>query len=554
MRLNSESGFRNRAYGIASKPQEAVKTEAYTDDGSASMDALKEDLKQYYESLGKYVEVGNYRPEEGRIGFYLTVSKSRSNPKIDVISFFYNTNTGKYAVTYNRGTKFFTDTESLKKYTKGLRLKTESARKCEALKLRVESTNQDYIIDKKQYGRIKSAVKKFFSGDRDSYRSGNWVVTMGGYDLVASLEYYEPYGTYSICGIFDDNGEYEIKDYHNSEFDFPFFSPADPIKAALDELNISSRIQENVERGIHESARGSKIPCDLVSAFVILRDYADVEDCYINEDHRLLVDIADAMYNVGKNVVDSFDDEYMEIYNRYGKAYFNKVLADINALDSQVSRDNVNDLIADVNGRLSAFDGGLDEALLIREQDTKIEVENPGVLEVPEGKNVDDLPLSHFVKLANKKGLSKITRALNNLQVWNKNSDPKLSKWAGDMIDKLKKKLGKEESVRFTESVDNQMYGYKLYNDMTDETFFVLADNKSDAVKYGKKLATIYAQEDVDELLNSFYEELPSRIIITDPEYDTLTRDRKSGNWTATLDSTGNDVEIITVGEYNSRF
>ena len=89
---------------------------------------------------------------------------------------------------------------------------------------------------------------------------------------------------------------------------------------------------------------------------------------------------------------------------------------------------------------------------------------------------------------------------------------------------------------------------------MTDETFFVLADNKSDAVKYGKKLATIYAQEDADELLNSFYEELPSGIIITDPEYDTLTRDRESGNWTAVLDSTGNDVEIITVGEYNSRF
>ena len=441
MRLNSESGFRNRAYGMASKPQDAVKAEAYTDDGSASMDALKEDLKQYYESLGKYVEVGNYRPEEGRIGFYLTISKSRSNPKIDVISFFYNTNTGKYAVTYNRDTKFFTDTESLKKYTKGLRLKTESARKCEALKLRIESTY-----------------------------------------------------------------------------------------------------------------RGSKIPYDLVSAFVILRDYADVEECYINEDHRLLVDIADAMYNVGKNVVDGFDDGYTEIYNRYGKSYFNKVLADINALDSQVSRDNVNDLIADVNGRLSAFDSGLGEALLIHEQDTKIEVENPGVLEVPEGKNVDDLPLSHFVKLANKKGLSKITRALNNLQVWNKNDDPKLSKWAGDMIDKLKKKLGKEESIRFTESVDNQMYGYKLYNDMTDETFFVLADNKSDAVKYGKKLATIYAQEDADELLNSFYEELPSRIMITDPEYDTLTRDRKSGNWAAVLDSTGEDVEIITVGEYNSRF
>ena len=82
----------------------------------------------------------------------------------------------------------------------------------------------------------------------------------------------------------------------------------------------------------------------------------------------------------------------------------------------------------------------------LREQDVEIDVKHEGILEVPEGKNVDDLPLSHFEKLAKKKGLSKITKALNNLQVWNKNDDPKLSKWAGDMIDKLNKKLKKDEA------------------------------------------------------------------------------------------------------------
>ena len=84
----------------------------------------------------------------------------------------------------------------------------------------------------------------------------------------------------------------------------------------------------------------------------------------------------------------------------------------------------------------------------LHEQDVEIEVKHEGVLEVPEGKNVDDLPLSHFEKLAKKKGLGKITKALNNLQVWNKNDDPKLSKWAGDMIDKLNKKLKKDESIK----------------------------------------------------------------------------------------------------------
>jgi len=89
-------------------------------------------------------------------------------------------------------------------------------------------------------------------------------------------------------------------------------------------------------------------------------------------------------------------------------------------------------------------------------EDVEIEVKNTGVLEVPENKNVDELPIKHFVALANKKGLSTVTRALNNLQVWNKNKDPKLSKWAGDMIDKVTKRFEnkKNESYENIHSYD----------------------------------------------------------------------------------------------------
>ena len=80
----------------------------------------------------------------------------------------------------------------------------------------------------------------------------------------------------------------------------------------------------------------------------------------------------------------------------------------------------------------------------LHEQDVEIEVKHEGILEVPEGKNVEDLPIKHFVDLAKKKGTGKITKALNNLQVWNKKKNPKLSKWAGDMIDKVNKRMEKE--------------------------------------------------------------------------------------------------------------
>lgn len=61
-----------------------------------------------------------------------------------------------------------------------------------------------------------------------------------------------------------------------------------------------------------------------------------------------------------------------------------------------------------------------------------------GVLEVPEGKEVDDLTVSHFKKLIDKKGRETVIRALTNLQNWFKNKKPSLSKWAASM----KKSLG----------------------------------------------------------------------------------------------------------------
>ena len=63
----------------------------------------------------------------------------------------------------------------------------------------------------------------------------------------------------------------------------------------------------------------------------------------------------------------------------------------------------------------------------------KIKSKNEGILEVPEGKNVDDLPVSHFKKLIDKNGRQPIIRALTNLEVWNKNDNKSLSSWAKKM-------------------------------------------------------------------------------------------------------------------------
>lgn len=122
------------------------------------------------------------------------------------------------------------------------------------------------------------------------------------------------------------------------------------------------------------------------------------------------------------------------------------------------------------------------------EQDVEIEVKHEGILEVPEGKNVDDLPMSHFEKLAKKKGLGKITKALNNLQVWNKNDDPKLSKWAGDMIDKLNKKLGKEDKKESLRSIRESLDFEVVHESDDDEGNPTLWGATVNSRRYGRYL------------------------------------------------------------------
>lgn len=95
-----------------------------------------------------------------------------------------------------------------------------------------------------------------------------------------------------------------------------------------------------------------------------------------------------------------------------------------------------------------------------------IETENPGVLEVPEGENVEDLPIKHFVDIANRKGLSTVTRALNNLQVWNKNKNKELSKWAGNMIDKVSKRFENQKNESLTKE---SIHSYDVTLDLVEE-------------------------------------------------------------------------------------
>lgn len=94
----------------------------------------------------------------------------------------------------------------------------------------------------------------------------------------------------------------------------------------------------------------NKIPYTIVSEGAILRDYITPD--YLNEDHKTLVDIADFLYNANLTP-DYLTTEAKAIYDSYGKEYWEKVLKDMEAIDSQLLNDtHRNNLILDYTDHL----------------------------------------------------------------------------------------------------------------------------------------------------------------------------------------------------------
>lgn len=69
----------------------------------------------------------------------------------------------------------------------------------------------------------------------------------------------------------------------------------------------------------------------------------------------------------------------------------------------------------------------------------QIPVENPGILQIPSDKKFWEMPLDYYQKLVKKIGYAPVIKALTNLEIWNKNKDPKQSKQAKNIIKQLQK-------------------------------------------------------------------------------------------------------------------
>lgn len=93
-----------------------------------------------------------------------------------------------------------------------------------------------------------------------------------------------------------------------------------------------------------------KYPYQAVSVATMLRDFSEVE--YISDEHRRLCDCADCLYHVNiprKDWEDNPDYNYKALYDEYGEEFWQKVLQDMSAIDSQLDPYNRYDLEDDYN-------------------------------------------------------------------------------------------------------------------------------------------------------------------------------------------------------------
>ena len=97
----------------------------------------------------------------------------------------------------------------------------------------------------------------------------------------------------------------------------------------------------------------------------------------------------------------------------------------------------------------------MDYIMIIGAKDWKgIKIKHPGILEVPEGKNVWQLKKKDVIRLAKKRSRGAISRALNNLLRWNKN---KRTKSANRIRAWARKSLGWLEKEYATSSVSKEI-------------------------------------------------------------------------------------------------
>lgn len=148
----------------------------------------------------------------------------------------------------------------------------------------------------------------------------------------------------------------------------------------------------------------------------------------------------------------------------------------------------------------------VDSTRKIVEAKVDIPVKHEGILEIPEGKTIRELPISHFERLVKEKGYEPVIRALNNLVVWNKNDDKDLSSTAKAIMDQLRKKYRKDETFTIDDNDRIETKDYDEFKKLCKKIGIRTPDDVSEISKMYPYLDTMSSLRKYlrDELGNDF--------------------------------------------------
>ena len=189
-----------------------------------------------------------------------------------------------------------------------------------------------------------------------------------------------------------------------------------------------------IASNVVKCATSQDIPYQLVSMAAIIRDFDDPK--YKSKMHRDLTDIADSIYNVGISP-DQMKDTYKKLYYQYDKEYWDKVLHDMSAIDSQLtSQAKEEELLADYNDRI----GITASTKVTASIDTEIISRANEVVDYlnSHNKNLNRKQEQFIDELANainSKSIRGIRRAIENLKYNSKNLNKKQYALVIDLYD-----------------------------------------------------------------------------------------------------------------------
>lgn len=214
------------------------------------------------------------------------------------------------------------------------------------------STKPSYRSGEEAIRNACNVINVFFAGKEPDMQDGLYNDT--------NTKYFVDQHKDGSGGIDTESVVQEWRETYDEEYDprdYLFNILRDQLGYSYDEAERMLIYASTRRRPVRASITSGNIPYDLVSMLVALRDWVSIDDTdYINDEHRKLVDVADSLYNVGISV-NEMSPEYQEVYNKYGKDFFDLVLDDVAALDSQLTSNNVNDLIEDYNDREASYTG-----------------------------------------------------------------------------------------------------------------------------------------------------------------------------------------------------